>query len=346
VLVAYLGLVAALYAVTATQASWGSPPWWPVAVGGAGLAAACAAGFATGVFFPSRFTAPLAALGAFLLSLQGVSHAANPYAQLSGATGVPASDIGMFYRYPPDLAIVQVIFLAGLAVAAAGALGLPAASGRWLRRSAVAVTAAGLAAAGTAAGLAGTAMPEAYGMVIPALHGGAGERPIPYTPVCANGPVPVCVHPAFRAYLAGVAAALDPLLAQVAGLPGTPARAEQAASSDLNELNWGADVSGTPPVFRFALPATSPSFISGLQSTFAITFIAGSGANDNGGTPAQQAVESALLTAAGGQPPQAGPAITAAAGRFAALRAAARHAWLGARLAALRAGHITLEGLP
>ncbi len=76
--------------------------------------------------------------------------------------------------------------------------------------------------------------------------------------------------------------------------------------------------------------------------------------------PAQQAVEDALLTAAGHEPvrdhrpdaperqPIAGtPAgVSAAAQRFAALSASARHAWLAAHLAALRAGTITLAQIP
>jgi len=40
------------------------------------------------------------------------------------------------------------------------------------------------------------------------------------------------------------------------------------------------------------------------------------------------------------------PQAHAAAERFAALPAAARHAWLATHLAALRAGHITLAQLP
>jgi hypothetical protein len=46
------------------------------------------------------------------------------------------------------------------------------------------------------------------------------------------------------------------------------------------------------------------------------------------------------------QPPAPGSPVYAAATRFAALPAAARHAWLLAHLAALRAGQITLEQLP
>ena len=72
---------------------------------------------------------------------------------------------------------------------------------------------------------------------------------------------------------------------------------------------------------------------------------------------AQQAVEDALMAAAGSQPPlrigqrghSGGPSqaqITAAASRFASLPASARHAWLAAHLAALRAGTITVAQIP
>ena len=74
---AYLACVAVLYWSTARQGAWGGPPLWPVAVGAAGVAAACALGFAAGVLFPSRFTAPLATLAVFILP-DGDSSAAAP----------------------------------------------------------------------------------------------------------------------------------------------------------------------------------------------------------------------------------------------------------------------------
>jgi hypothetical protein len=73
--VLYLCGVAVIYGVTATQATWGHPLWWPVAAGCAELAVVSALGFAVGVLFPSRFTAPLAALGAFFLSVEGFNNA-------------------------------------------------------------------------------------------------------------------------------------------------------------------------------------------------------------------------------------------------------------------------------
>ena len=44
--------------------------------------------------------------------------------------------------------------------------------------------------------------------------------------------------------------------------------------------------------------------------------------------------------------PQTEAAVSAAARRFAALSASARHAWLAAHLTALRAGKVTLAQLP
>ena len=136
---------------------------------------------------------------------------------------------GIFYPYLPDLTIARLMLLAGIAVAALGLLGLPArAGGAWLRGAAAVVTLAGLAAAGTAVGLARTARLTPHGVVIPALHDAANDRPIGYIPVCAQAAgVPVCLNPAYRRYLAEVAADLRPVLAEVTGLPGAPVRVAQ-----------------------------------------------------------------------------------------------------------------------
>jgi hypothetical protein len=54
----------------------------------------------------------------------------------------------------------------------------------------------------------------------------------------------VCVHPAFGFYLHDVAAALDPVAAEIAGLPGAPDRAAEVASvSGGSEVQSG--ISGT-----------------------------------------------------------------------------------------------------
>jgi hypothetical protein len=111
-MVAYLGCVAVLYGFTATQTSWGGPPWWPVAAGAAVVCAFCALGFAAGFLLPGRFTAPLAALGAllalFLVWFVVLKDASHPtFALLSPMSSVPQGDAGVFFHYFPDLYILR-----------------------------------------------------------------------------------------------------------------------------------------------------------------------------------------------------------------------------------------------
>ena len=230
--VACLACVAVVYVMTARQASWGGPLWWPVVVSAAGVPALTAIGFAAGAWFPGRFVTPLVTLVVFFglgFSTQAAS-GDHSYWQISPLTA-GAFDIGAapsvatFYPYLPDLSIAQLMFTAGLTVAVLGALGIPVARMRWL---AAAVTAVGLAAAGTAVALAGTGRLDPHGMiVIPALHAAASDQPLRYTPVCGDAPIPVCVNPAYAAFLPAVTAAVGPELTEFAGLPGAPARLSQ-----------------------------------------------------------------------------------------------------------------------
>jgi hypothetical protein len=355
---AYLVYAGVVYGVTARQSAWAGSFWWPVAVGAAAAAAACALGFAAGAFIPGRFAAALAAAGLFLAIAAGMFASQHGYGLLSPERP-GALNTGIFYPYLPDLAIAQVIFLAGLAAAALGALGLPTATGGPpLRRTAAVVTAAGLLAAGTGAALAGTARLEVNGVVIPALHDAASDRPVPYTPVCSHSVVPICVHPAYQAYLPAVTTALAPVLSQVAGLPGAPVRVIQGTGNTISPA--GSPVSGHPPVLRlhlFGAGISTAEFISlvRLQAATAIVDSVTGGGPAGHGNGAQQAVAAALLKAGGvllAGPglrvpgPAPGTPAYAAAERFAALPAAARHAWLAAHQAALRAGHMTLAELP
>jgi hypothetical protein len=348
-----------------------------------------------GALFPSRFAAPLAAFGGFLAmamsSQTGFSHTSGWALILpTNSNGNFQPPSGIFYPYLPDLPIARVMFLAGIAVAALGLIGLPAgAGGPRLRRAAAVVTLAGVAAAGTAVGLAGTARLGPHGMVIPALHDAASDRAIRYTPVCGQSAgVPVCLNPAYRQFLPDVNAALRPVLGEVAGLPGGPARATQVAgaySSSEGEAGAPMTITGRPPVLRMPLGSVNlPGAFGGSTAQFAqqlrlLAVHAFAGAGRGPGTPAQQAVQAALLRGAGvpfaAQPgvlssvglpswapatmqeqateqgkdhapaPAAGP-VYAAARRLAALPPAARHAWLAAHLGALRSGQLTLAQLP
>ena len=412
-LLAFLAGVAVLYIQTALQATWGGPPLWPVFVGAAGVTAVAVIGFTCGVVFPGRFTAPLVAIGVLVLSQTGfrealdVTASSGTFALLSPANAPPVVDAGVYYHVAPDLSITQVMFMGGIAVALYGVLGLAVelrqlawAGGRpllrvavarsdgWLLRAVAAIlVACGVAASWTAFALAGTAKPDAFGgWQIPALHSAASDQPVPVTLDCASpSGFQVCVHPAFSFYLHDVAAALDPVAAEIAGLPGAPVRAEEVASvSRGNEVQSG--ISGNPPVFEFTadhvgtmfgefygIPETSyiesgatpgaAVWREGFQQGLLDAFLTGP-PQQAGPVPldaAQQALEGALMTAAGSPPqhpftgmnmngkvttPQTEAAVSAAARRFAALPASARHAWLAAHLAALRAGKITLGQIP
>jgi hypothetical protein len=332
--VGYLGCVGVLYGVTAQQATWGGPLWWPVAVGAASVLTMSALGFAAGSLVPSRFTAPLVAVAAFFalaLSTELI-HGSQSYWQVSPvATGPwdtgPDAGVATFYPYLPDLPIAQVMFLTGLTVAVLGALALPRGSGgRSLRAAAAGITGAGLLAAGTAVGLAGTGKLDTHGMIaIPALHNAASDQPIHFTPVCSHTAIPVCLNPAYASYLAPTAAALEPVLTEIAGLPGAPARVsqgaaayDQGAGNDVSVRLAGPVLSGTPPAYRMLLPdqqlgpaLTTSEFASEVRSTIGPNIVANVIGDGPRASRAQHAVAAALMTAAG-QPQQGAPAGAAA----------------------------------
>jgi len=381
---AYLVFVGVMFAWYAHQGVGGSPPWWWVAVGATAVTAFSAAGFAIGAYWPSRFAAPVAAFGGFLamaMSSQTGFNYASGWALIlpTNSNGTfDQADSGIFYPWPPDLPIARIMFLAGIAAAALGLTGLPArAGGPWLRRAAAIVTLTGVASVAIGVGLADTARLSAHGMVIPALHDAANDARITYTPACGRAAgVPVCLNPAYRRWLPDVNAALAPVLAEVAGLPGTPVRATQVAAAYSSSAGGPQAITlgGQPPVLRLSLgsfdlpgpcgfcdrPVATKQFADQVRLGFAQAFV---GAGNGSGSPAQQAVLAALLRGAGipfaaqpglmaakngpGPPPAAatGP-VYAAAQRLTTLPAAARHAWLAAHLAALRAGQLTLKELP
>jgi hypothetical protein len=324
-LVAYLSCVAVVYGVTAQQATWGGPLWWPAAVPAATLPALAALGFAAGTLIPSRFTAPMVAIAAFFvlaLSTQLIN-GSQSYWQISPIVAAPWDigpdpGVGTFYAYLPDLSIAQVMFLTGLTAAVLGALVLPTGGGlRSLRRSAMAVTAAGLLAAGTAVALAGAGRLDAHGMIaIPALHDAASDRPLRYTPVCSHTAIPVCLNPAYASYLPATEAALAPLLGQIAGLPGAPARISQTAATyhqrPGNSLGIGlagSPLSGAPPVFHLLIPAqlpgpaiTTSELASQVRSITGPSIIASVTGDGPDASQAQHAVTTALLMASRVEP--------------------------------------------
>jgi hypothetical protein len=279
--------------------------------------------------------------------------------------------VGSFYRYLPDLSIAQVMFTVGLAVAVLGALGIPVARMRWL---AAVITAAGLAAAGTAVALAGTGRLDPHGMiVIPALHDAASNQPVRYTPTCSRTPIPVCVHPAYAGFLPAVTAAVASELTEFAGLPGAPARISQVTMVYAQEPGNGITVSGGgTSAAAFVLPdevpgrlgTTGAEFAAQLDQGLALQLASDVILGDNGRAAASAPSQAQLAVIAGSVRfppsvesrdlaplygrllPQPGSPADRAARRFAARSPAARHAWLAEHLAALWAGHVSLAQLP
>ena len=374
-LVAYCCCVGVVYGQTARQAPWGGPLWWPAIVGAAGIPALSAVGFTLGAWFPSRFTVPVATVGVFFALGFSAQPKASQWQVSPTAAGSPYigpdPGIGTFYHYLPDLSIAQVICLAGVTVAALGALGLlDRRGGPSLRRTAASMTMAGVAAVAVAAGLAGTARLDPHGMLaIPALHDPANDRPIKYTPVCQHGPVPICLNPAYAAYLPEVRNALTPVLAVIAGLPMAPARIGQGAPFYEGPLQSSFVPSGAgvvikdgsggrgPRQFDIVLPDQLPGepgvgmsvalFTSQIRQAAATDLIGTLVGQARGGqTQAQRAVAAALSFDAGALSARADSALGTVASRFAALPAPVRHAWLVTHLTALRAGRITLAQLP
>ena len=183
-----------------------------------------------------------------------------------------------------------------------------------MRAAAAGLSTAGLLAAVTAVVLAGTGTMDPHGMIaIPALHDAASDRPVRFTPACSDTAIPVCLNPAYSSYLPDTAGALAPLLSQLAGLPGAPARIVQEAATYQQDSGNGVSVrpsgpqvSGTPPVFHLNLanqlggPAMTPGQVaSQVDATYGPQLVAEVIGDGSGASPAQNAVAAGLMLAAG-----------------------------------------------
>jgi len=290
--------------------------------------------------------------------------------------------VATFYPYLPDLSIAQVMFLAGVAVTLLGALALVR-ENRVVRATAAGLAAAGLAAAVTAVLLVGTSTMDSHGMMrIPALHDAANGQPVRFTPVCSHTAIPVCLNPAYAAYLASTTAALEPVLNEIAGLPGAPVQVLQVAATyrdtrDGEEVRPAEGNTNGEAVYHLLLPAqmlgptlTTAQMASQVKWSDGPNIVANFIGAGPGASQAQNAVAAALTMILGrvsadpnlqaslnGQAPGRpglsglgglvrGTPAQPAAERFAALPVQTRRAWLASHLAALRAGQIPLSQLP
>lgn len=370
-LLTYAACVGVIYVLAARVVPWGEPPIWPITVSGIAVAVFCTTGFVAGVLLPSRFTAPLAALGTMFVSIlvfQNALSADHGVMLLSPNNTVPPPDWGVFHPVPPDLSIVQTIFFTGLVLLLLGALGLVGNAHRL--RTAITVAIAGVAACVTGLVLASGATRGGDGYEVSAVHDAASDNAIAYTPDCTqDSAIPVCVHPVFASDLPRASATFAPLIAEVAGLPGAPTRVTQIDFADLPQLANARDQRAYGQFGAWSTLAAGPNGAIVLEYGFgdpnaftesdAVGYLRSQSAQlvvghviaprGNPGS-AQQAVELALIRQAGATTEASGtapdPAVAAAAERFAALSSAQSRTWLASHLDRLRAGQVTLEELP
>jgi hypothetical protein len=176
----------------------------------------------------------------------------------------------------------------------------------------------------------------------------------PYTPVCGDDPIQVCVHPAYTALLDELSPAVNRMAASLTGLPGLPVRVEQ--------VPFGSRFWEGGEVLRFGLAETrADAAVAFALHDMAMGVLRDPAAQGTAGVDeaflSWSAIEFWLLTEAGvsvrceGTMVQVpggafGPAACEEALRFVSLDPATRTTWLQTHWEAIRAGRIGLEDLP
>ncbi len=357
----YAGLIVLLGVPTALNATWGMPLPGYLLVGLVALLMDSALGFAAGYYLPGRFTAPLVAVGLYVGHLlpMGLEDLGVNFTLLSPAAYSNTGTGGVFYEMP-RLAAQQSLLFGGLCGAALAGVALGECGARGKARVA-------LAACLTAA---------VVGLVIALrtedLYTSLDESEVvSFEPVCKEGGITVCIHPAYASVLPENAEAANEIAAPLVGIPGVPTRALQA--NGPKTMPDGVDTEDTAFFSNYATGEDDEFMIKGdlaYDLTGSETMRSGPQADAEEAKPteedlrrcgglqntkhfdpayeAQTVVGDWLLQRAGvpGLPMSLCPNSKQLVKRFAALDTAEREAWLEKNFADLRAGKITLEDLP
>lgn len=225
--------------------------------------------------------------------------------------------------------------------------------------------------------LAATAAAAAVGAVavlgVPVETVDARGALVPYQPVCEEGEIPVCVHPAYEVALPETARAVNDLVEPLVGIPGAPTRAEQRGDAYPSRLRtdgtlvfdmrsafirWNVNHGSTvKDQVGFEVPS---ALVSGPSGYVEGNPYKSSFCREAGDAPGEaQRVIAAWLSYRAGDFGSANsmafreavngqlcPRSAAVVERFDALTPAERRAWLETNYADLRAGELTLEDLP
>ena len=338
-LLLYLLLWAVVFLITATQATWGGPLLGPPLVGTVAILALSALGFAIGDRWSSRIAAPVVGVG--LLAAQSwfvlLASAGNPIGYLTPNFAAGLS-VSVWYGVRSDLVIVQLTFLCGLLAIALASLAI--------RRSITSskVYPAVLAVCGVIlmlASFAGVASSSAdiHGIRVPLLYNSVSDHPIPYTPVCSQAALPVCVHPAYSAELSPLSTLINHLAVPLIGLSGAPVQADQRPVDGPWQIVGNVLV--VPPFAAHASDWADQSFLRWESTEIAIGLVTTDTPADRhlNLTTTQQAIALYLLSQTNVTPDpsilQVSPQVREFEQRFATQPRASRRAWLAQHYAAL-----------
>lgn len=348
---AYIVVGVLVIAVSLRDDAWGSPMVQPVMIGLLTIVAASAIGYLIGSIVPYRLVPPLVPIALFyvIALLNSGWFLDDPVSFLSPWTIVDRhlfQNPNMIFYEPLTTHLLPMsLWLSGLTGLALTAVVLS-------RRRRVAGWSA-LACSGVVAAIGAMLLLSAFddGYVF----GVPWERSElkPYTPVCVERSIPICVHPAFEPKLAQHADRIDLLIQPLADLAGSPVRAAQLPYAN------GMYADGTltiDPVYSgvetAALALVQPPVEPGpgwklqhepgpAQAVIARWLAQRVDPNAfahwqrNVFDPVQGVIPDPMQTK-----------IDAAVARFSALDPAEQHAWLEANIVDLRAGRLELEDLP
>lgn len=337
-LLGYLIVAGYMFVRTASNATWGGPEMWPIATAVAAVMAHGVWGYLAGYRIPSRFTAPVVAIVAFVvqLYLSGSMTVQTDGTQTSTwLARLAVSD------FTPRVAAWQALLYAGLAAVALAALWLLVR--RDLLRGLLLAGAVTSVVTGVVMVWAGTPrwdyannrLVDGWGNTI------AAEEYVAPEPVCHGEEVVVCVHPQFQPWLDRAVTDAEYLVAPLQGLPGI--------TSPVECRNIGFAI-GRDDGSRVVVDGCVDQLVADEPT------LGQYGRIENN---AQQAIRVWLLTRIGGHtmcgmsfdhgdPAMGFPsAATCEAGeRFARLPESEQRAWLEAHFGDLRAGTLTLADLP
>jgi hypothetical protein len=351
VILAYVIFAAYMFGRTARLATWGRPALWPILIVLAALLAYGAWGFLAGSLFPSRFTAPLAAVVIFGA---GAAFSSTSYVSTVGSGGTPVSVDSTNWvsnLAPSNLSPVphwQFLFYIGLIATALAVLTVQR------QRDLLRITALALALVLTTGSVvmiwgngrhynsATNVVTNNFGQVV---HRSASAQP---TPVCAGQPVTVCTNPAWQPVLDDAVRQASELVSPLMGLPSVPLRVERSETGLSTRRNGDAYIDLTRYADRLvADDASMPQGYVQNEAQLALrSWLVQRAGNETYFSCAGVQGRSGSRSDTTNLPGWPTAASCDASDRFAQLTPDAQHDWLVAHYADLRAGKLTLADLP